>query len=309
MKSLLLSLLALLLLTNCYAQPGTPPVRLNIALVVFPGVEALDLTEPLDVLQIANGLTKGSYHCYTVALTDSLLTTDRGGLHLRPDYTFETMPKPDIVIVPGAGPARIKELAANPAMMAQLQALAPQTQLMMSVCTGAIVLGQAGILDGHRATTHAMTLAALADYPKITVVRGVRYVLDGPVLTTAGITAGIDGALALVEKYSGWGIADAVASIMEYTRPDTTRRVPAAPTPPRPTRQHPAGPVATPVHKRATASAAPSAPLAAPTDPVCHMAVAPTTPHRYTYKSKTYGFCSEACRTVFVANPQQQLLP
>ena len=326
MKSIFLGLLALLLATTSgYAQADkAKPTQLNVALVVFPGVETLDLTEPLDVLHIASGLTNNGYRCYTVAISDSLLPTSGGGLHLRPDYTFQTMPKPDIVIVPGASPTRIQELAASPLLIAQLRALAPRTQLIMSVCTGGVLLAQAGLLDGHRATTHAMTLDSLAQYPTIKVVRGVRFVDDGPVLTTAGITAGIDGTLGLVERYSGRVVADAVASVLEYKRPgaDTLALVktsrptatarhrspplkrPGMPMP-RMTMAKMAMPTAVSSSPQPSAEASASAALASVTDPVCHMAIAPTTKRRYTYQGKTYGFCSEACHSVFVAKPRQ----
>ena len=300
----LLTLALSLLIFTGYAQT-TPARPLQVALVVFPGVENLDLTEPLDVLLIASSLTSNGYYCYTVGLTDSLLTTARGGLHLRPDYTFQTMPKPDIVIVPGASPTRIEELVASPALVAQLRALAPHTPLMMSVCTGGLLLGAAGVLDGHRATTHSMALDALAKHSKITVVRGVRYVADGPVLTTAGITAGIDGTLALVEKYSGRVVADAVAEVMEYTRPGPRRTPPAGArkptTAPRPRAM--AMPKAM-LAKKPAAKATPA--LASPNDPVCHMATASTMP-QYTYHGKIYGFCSQACRRVFVDKPERYL--
>ena len=305
MKKLVLVLLLLGWLRPVPAQTlaAAGPQRLNVAFVVYPGVENLDLTGPLDVLLSAGGLTNGGYRCYTVALTKSLLTTSHGGLHLQPDYTFATAPKPDIVVVPGASAERIARLQQNAAFVAQLRALSGRARQTMSVCTGALLLGQAGVLDGHRATTHqALTDALARQFPRVRVVRDVRYVADGAVLTTAGVTAGIDGAFYLVEKHSGLTVAEAVASAMQYPRLDAAKaQAPSAHSPANQFAQ-----LALPTGQLAAASqAAPGAALASATDPVCHMGVAKTTKYRATYQGKTYGFCSESCRRIFVEKPPQ----
>jgi transcriptional regulator GlxA family with amidase domain/YHS domain-containing protein len=300
MKKLLVILLLLGWLRPALAQTHTPAgrQRLNVAFVVFPGVEALDLTGPLDVLLTASNLTNGGYHCYTVALTSAELTTDQGGLHLRPDYTFATAPRPDIVVVPG-GPG-VSRCQQDAAFITQLKALSGRAAQTMSVCTGALLLAQAGVLDGRRATTHQGTTDALAQqFPKVRVVRDVRYVVDGPVLTTAGVTAGLDGAFYLVEQHSGPTVAEVVASTMQYPRLNAARaQQPSA---------HPAANLfaqaAPPTGQPARAAA--GAPLALATDPVCHMGVAKTTKYRAAYQGKTYGFCSEGCRKVFAAKPSQ----
>lgn len=148
MKKLLVILLLLSWLRPALAQTHTPAgrQRLNVAFVVFPGMEALDLTGPLDVLLTASNLTNGGYHCYTVALTSAELTTDQGGLHLRPDYTFATAHRPDIVVVPG-GPG-VSRCQQDAAFITQLKALSGRASQTMSVCTGALLLAQAGVLDG-----------------------------------------------------------------------------------------------------------------------------------------------------------------
>ena len=317
MKKLLLGASALLLSATSQAQTAPKPAPLNVALVVFPGIETLDLTEPLDLLQIASALTNGGYNIYTVGMTPAEFTTSRAGLHLRPDYTFQTMPKPDVLIVPGAGPARIEELAADAPFIAQLRSVAAQTSTQMSVCTGALLLAQAGVLDGHRATTHQMMLDELgsARFPKVRLVRNVRYTLDGNVLTTAGITAGLDGTLALIEKINGPVVATAVANVIEYKRPEADQPAPA-PTPaksatpakstPRRTTSRATSPRPRPTTAAAskpTATTAATGPLAQLTDPVCHMPIKETTTHRFAHQGKTYGFCSEGCKSVFVAKP------
>ena len=286
---------------------ATPQRPITVAFLVYPGVEVLDLGGPMDVFVKAGRLTNGSYRCYTVAFADTLLPTEAGGLRLRPDYTLAGAPVPDVLVVPGAAPAPIRQLLGNAAAMQQLEALTRRTPVVMSVCTGAFLLGGAHALDGRRATTHRLMTDTLArQFPRVTLVRHVRYVRDGHLLTTAGVTAGLDGALALVEEASGRPVAETIARALEYTRqevrempnPSAAHRMPMR-------RARPAAPRKMPPKRgsAATGQAPNDAPLAALADPVCHMGIKAGTPHRHAYRGKTYGFCSESCKTVFMANP------
>ena len=285
---------------------ATPQQPLTVAFLVYPGVEVLDLGGPMDVFIKAGRLTNGSYRCYTVAFADTLLPTEAGGLRLRPDYTLANAPVPDVLVVPGAAPAPIRQLLSNAAAMQQLQALTHRAGVVMSVCTGAFLLGGAHVLDGHRATTHRLMTDTLArQFPNATLVRHVRYVRDGQLLTTAGVTAGIDGALALVEEASGRPVAETIARTLEYPWQEAPAMPKLPPAPRRPmSGTRPMAPAAPrkAAPKRAGAPV-PAPPLAALTDPVCHMGIKATTSHRHAYRGKTYGFCSESCKTVFVANP------
>lgn len=289
---------------------ATPQRPITVAFLVYPGVEVLDLGGPMDVFVKAGRLTNGSYRCYTVAFTDTLLTTEAGGLRLRPDYTLAGAPVPDVLVVPGAAPVPIQQLLGNAAAMQQLEMLTRRARVVMSVCTGAFLLGGAHALDGHRATTHRLMTDTLArQFPKAALVRHVRYVRDGQLLTTAGVTAGIDGALALVEEASGRPVAETIARALEHTRQEAPEISKALTAPRMPmNRTQLVAPAASRkmAPKRASVTSVPApndAPLVAPADPVCHMGIKATTPHRHAYHGKTYGFCSESCKTVFVANP------
>jgi len=113
----------------------------------------------------------------------------------------------------------------NPRMLQWLRARSQEVELVTSVCTGAMLLGFAGLLEGRRATTHWRSLEWMAQsFPQTTVIRDQHVVDDGQVITSAGISAGIDMALTVVRRYCGDDIARATARHMEYPFPDTNHR-------------------------------------------------------------------------------------
>ena len=142
-----------------------------------------------------------------------------------PDHTFASCPRLDILVVPGGWGTR-RELN-NPAMLDWLRLRAPEVETLTSVCTGAMLLGAAGLLDGHRATTHWRSLDWMREsFPAVTVEYDQHVVEDGRVLTSAGIAAGIDLALKVVARYCGEAVARATARHLEYPYPDSnTRRI------------------------------------------------------------------------------------
>lgn len=291
-------------------RTATPEQPLNVAFWVFPGVVNLDLTGPLEVFTKANRITKGAYRLYTVAGADTLLATERGGLRIKPDFTVDNAPEPDILVVPGMPNAMLEQILADQALLAQFRTLARRSKSLLSVCTGAFLLGQIQALDNRRVTTHWAVVDSLARrFPKASVVGQVRYVQDGNLTSTAGVTAGIDGALHLVEQSSGRAVAQMVMRALEYTPqpPFSAPGVGHAPGHPMGTTNRPvrsataaARPGATP---KPTEKAGPAGAIVNAVDPVCQMRVAPTTPHRHTHQAKTYGFCSASCQAVFAANP------
>ena len=132
-----------------------------------------------------------------------------GGPGLVPDYTLDDAPPPAIVSV---GAQRGSE-----AIEAWLRAQAERADLVMSVCTGAFLLGRAGLLDGKRATTHHLYWDPFAKaFPRVELVRGPRFVEDGKVLSAGGLTSGIDAALHVVGRYYGREMAQRTADYMEY---------------------------------------------------------------------------------------------
>lgn len=206
MKNVLLFCFALSTLVTLQAQQA-PQIR-NVALFLQDRVEILDFAGPMEVF-IAAGL-----HVYTVAKTTEPIKA-MGKLTVVPDYGLEDCPTPDLIAFFGGGNA--SGVSQDPEVKAWLAEVFPKTQMQFSVCTGAFFLGEMGLLDGKTATTFHSAIPGLRErFPKATVRDDVRYVDNGSVITTAGISAGIDGALHLVAKLQGKARALEVAEHMEY---------------------------------------------------------------------------------------------
>jgi transcriptional regulator GlxA family with amidase domain len=202
--------------------------RKRIGIVVFEDIEVLDFCGPFEVfaatrLDEARRREEPSpFEVLIVAEKDAPVVT-AGGMKVIPDHTFASCPRLDILVVPGGwGTRRERD---NPAMLAWLRLQAPEVEILASVCTGAMLLGAAGLLDGRRATTHWRSLAWLREsVPAVTVVYDEHVVEDGHLFTSAGISAGIDLALKVVARYHGEAVARATARHMEYPYPDNNAR-------------------------------------------------------------------------------------
>jgi len=146
-----------------------------------------------------------------------------GGLRVIPDATLETCPPLDILVVPGGWGTRAE--MSNQRVLTWIAERAREIETLTSVCTGAMLLGQIGLLDGRRATTHWRSLEWMRQsFPSVTVEDKLHVVEDGQVLTSAGISAGIDMALRVVARYCGEAVGRATARHMEYPFPDDNRR-------------------------------------------------------------------------------------
>ncbi|MFF9163758.1 GlxA family transcriptional regulator [Streptomyces longwoodensis] len=168
----------------------------TVLVVLFDGVQSLDVTGPLEVFAGAERHTPGTYRIRTASLDGAPVRTS-SGLTLVPDGPLAGARDPHTLLVPGGEGTR----APDPELAAWLRAHGPRARRLVSVCTGAILLAGAGLLDGRRVTTHWSYCAKLArDHPSVTVEPDPVYVRDGHVATSAGVTAGIDLALALVEE-------------------------------------------------------------------------------------------------------------
>jgi transcriptional regulator GlxA family with amidase domain len=141
--------------------------------------------------------------------------TAMGGMKVVPDSDFASCPPLDVLIVPG-GPGERREHD-NPAVLDFIRARSQETKITASVCTGAFFLGKAGLLDGRRATTHFMSIGRMRDmFPGVEVVEDARYVDEGGIITSAGISAGIDMTLHILKRLLGEDAARAAARVMEY---------------------------------------------------------------------------------------------
>ncbi|MFG2332947.1 GlxA family transcriptional regulator [Streptomyces sp. NPDC048604] len=183
-----------------------------VLVVLFDGVQSLDVTGPVEVFAGAGRVARdpGAYPIRTASLDGGPVRT-QSGLRILPDAALAEAVAdgpPHTLIVPGGEGTRAPE----PALIDWLRAHAPDAERLVSVCTGALLLAEAGLLDGHRATTHWVACDHLARcYPEVDVDPDPIFVRDGRLSTSAGVTAGIDLALALVEEDLGHDAALTVA--------------------------------------------------------------------------------------------------
>jgi putative intracellular protease/amidase len=193
------------------------PVR-NLAIFIFDGVQIIDYTGPFEVLGQAHDGERKIFNVYTVAEKAAPITTNMG-MTVVPKYSFADMPKTDVLVLPG-GDTRAG--LANPKVIKWVQDTSANAEFVMSVCNGAFYLGKAGLLDGLSATTFYGLVDELKDAtPKAHIVTDQRFVDNGKIITTAGLSSGIDGALHLIEKIVGRGRAQEVALNLEYNwQPD-----------------------------------------------------------------------------------------
>lgn len=192
-------------------------MKRHVAILVFDEVEVLDFAGPFEVFAVADELHgHAHFHTFTLALKPGTVRA-RNGLKVVPDFTLENCPAPQIIVVPGG--AGTRPLLHMPALHEWLRVKARKAELVVSICTGALLLARAGLLDGLRATTHHENLDELRALAPRTEVDGTaRFVDNGQVLTAAGISAGIDCALHVVERLLGPAAAATTAGYMEYER-------------------------------------------------------------------------------------------
>jgi len=187
----------------------------HVAIVVFDEVEVLDCCGPFEVFSVANraAVRRGDPEPFVVRMVAAdREVVARGGLVLRAHATIDEDPPADVLVVAGGVTDEVEKDERVTGWIATLR-----PRLTTSVCTGAFVLAEAGVLTDQTVTTHWDDQAALADrFPALTVLPDRRWVRDGDVYTSGGISAGIDLALHLVEEVAGRDLAEATAHLMEY---------------------------------------------------------------------------------------------
>jgi len=194
--------------------------RKSVGIVLFADVEVLDFTGPYEVftaarLDEARRREEPSPFAVHLAAETREPVTTAAGMRVLPDCILADCPRLDILCVPGGWGTR-REIK-NAALLAWLRQRAAEAELVTSVCTGSMLLGAAGLLDGRRATTHWRSLDWMrSSFPKVEVVPDRHVVEDGDLLTSAGISAGIDLALRVVGRCCGEAVARATARHMEY---------------------------------------------------------------------------------------------
>ncbi len=226
MKKLIIFLILCLFAVSSSAQkqPAEKP-KMNVAILIFDGVQIIDYTGPYEVLG-----SHGRRKVYTVAENSDAITTNMG-MKVIPNYTFENQPKPDIIVIPGGGYSKpdpngqgVAKQMVNEKVIRWIQANAKEAKHVMSVCNGAFLLAQAGLLDGLEATTFHGMIKDLPNFAKnVKVFYDKRFVDNGKIITTAGLSSGIDGSLHLIEKIDGIGWAKRIAAALEYNwQPELT---------------------------------------------------------------------------------------
>lgn len=192
----------------------------SVAIYVFPNVEVLDFAGPYEVFTTASRVSLKHYHTatapfevFTVARAAGTVRA-RAGLVVTPDHTFASHPPVDLLIIPGGVVTAELQI---PEVREWIQRTAPSTRLVASVCTGAFLLAQAGLLNGRRATTHWSDADELQEmFPSLTLVQDRRWVDEGDVVTSAGISAGLDMSLHLIERLASRDLALRTARQMDY---------------------------------------------------------------------------------------------
>ena len=255
-----------------------PPAKgdIPIAFVISEGAVVIDFCGPWEVFR--DVMVPGGDHpfrLYTVSdKTDPIRAG--GGMKIVPDFTFANAPAPKVVVIPA-------QSEPSAAMLKWIRESSKNTDVTMSVCTGAFVLAKTGLLSGKSATTfHSAFNSFAMEFPDIQLKRGARFVENGNLATAGGLSSGIDLALRVVERYYGREVAQKTAYNMEYQgqgwmNADSNQIYAAVP-------------VSTAEH---------------PLCPVCGMDVDPKIAPKSVFKGSTYYFCSDDDKKTFDAAPDK----
>lgn len=192
---------------------------ITIAILLYDNVVLQDFAGPIEVFDKAQNLTKGKYKTFTVGLKSKEIHTENSLLRIIADYTLDNFPKSDYIIIPGASMPVIKELIKDEALTSFIKKenASPKIKIV-SVCTASYLLANAGILDGKKATTHYFVADDFEkQFPKIQLVRNVRFVDEEKIITSSGVTSGIDAALHIVGRHSGEMIQGMINRALQYT--------------------------------------------------------------------------------------------
>jgi transcriptional regulator GlxA family with amidase domain/YHS domain-containing protein len=260
-------------------NPLKPPAEgsIPVAFLISEGAVVIDFCGPWEVFQDVSifGRNDAPFRLYTVAETTNPIHAS-GGLKIIPDYTFETAPEPKVIVIPAQN-------GRSETTLEWIRKSTKSTDVTMSVCSGAFLLAQTGLLSGRAATTfHSAFNDFAKQFPDIRLKRGARFVEDGNLASSGGLSSGIDLALHVVERYYGHEVAKNTAYVMEYQgqgwmNPDSNS-----------------------VYSKVRSSTDEH-----PICPVCDMDVDPKTSPNSVYKGKTYYFCMPGHKQQFDATPEK----
>lgn len=196
-----------------------PDARTRVGILIFEDVEVLDFCGPFEVFSITTGEGQATDdgHLYDVRIIaeTTAIVHCRNGLLVQPHHSIDDHPDLDIVVVPGGRGTR-REIS-NPRILEWIKAQHERVDLMTSVCTGAFLLAANGLLDGKAATTHWASIEWMRGaFPAVNIRDDQRFMDEGRIITSAGVSAGIDMALHVVERMHGPDVARQSARHMEY---------------------------------------------------------------------------------------------
>jgi len=207
------------------SKPDAATIPLHFGVIVFPGFQALDAFGPLDIFNTLALLKPGAFTFSTLAASLEPVSTRYAGdpfpspsfqQSITPTHTFDAPPPLDVLLVPGGigtdGPGA-------PEAIEFIRKVYPSLKYLLTVCTGSVLAALAGVLDGRRATTNKVRYAvSTAQRTQVKWVAHARWVEDGNIWTSSGVTAGMDAAFAFIATVYGAEIADNLARVLEYER-------------------------------------------------------------------------------------------
>ena len=187
---------------------------MNIGIYIYDQAEVLDFSGPFEVFSVANRLANLGWNIWLVAEEKSLVEA-RGVFQVKPHYSIQNVPELDVLIVVGG--VHSDELRKTE-VINWIRKTTEKTHITASVCTGAFLMAEAGLLDGLEVTTHWEDISDLhRNYKNLQVREGIRWIEQGKLFTAAGISAGIDMSLELVSRLASAELAERTARQMEYT--------------------------------------------------------------------------------------------
>ena len=188
----------------------------RVGILIFNEAEVLDIAGPFEAFSIATNETGIKvFNVKTVAETKKIIHV-RNGLKIEPDYSFDDAPNFDILIVPGGYGAEEIEIH-NEILLNWIKEQANIVEILASVCTGAFLLAKAGLLDGKKATTHWIDIDRFdKEFSNVCVQRDIKFIDEGSIITSAGISAGINMSFHIIKRLLGIEIAKKTAKRMEY---------------------------------------------------------------------------------------------
>jgi putative intracellular protease/amidase/YHS domain-containing protein len=259
---------------NPLTPPASGPIR--VAFPISDGAVVIDFCGPYEVLRVVTGIDGNrAFQLYMVADKIAPIKCS-GDMIVMPNYVFENAPTPNVIVIPAQN-------GASDAMIRWIREMTKTTDVTMSVCTGAFVLAQTGLLSGKSATTYHYAYTDLAmQYPDIQVKRGYRFVEEGKIATAGGLTSGMDLALRVVERYFGRAKALETADTLEYQGKGWMDSTGAA---------------------NEVYATAPAGAVCA----ICGMPVDAKTALNSIFNGKTYYFCNQGHKDTFDRAPEKAL--